>query len=70
MDKVRGLSDKTGTFSFRIGQRVKINTGSFATMEGNIVSIDDVNRKLVVAVMIFNCETKIDVDYEQVSVLD
>ena len=70
MDKVGGLSDNSKDFVFTIGQRVKINTGSFATMEGNIVGIDEVNKKLNVAVMIFNCETKIEVEYEQVSVIE
>lgn len=69
MDKVNGISKKSHEFTFRIGQRVKINSGSFAFMEGNIESIDDVNKKLRVSVMIFNCETKIDVDYDQVSVV-
>lgn len=70
MDKVNGLSDNSNQFVFRIGQRVKINSGSFASMEGNINTINDLDRKLEVNVMIFNCETKIEVDYDQVSVIE
>ena len=70
MDKVNGLSENAKTFTLRIGQRVKINAGSFAAMEGNITAIDDVNKKLEVSVMIFNCETTIEVDYEHVSVIE
>ena len=70
IDKINGLSKDNNEFVFRIGQRVKIVSGSFATMEGNILSIDEKNRKLVISVMIFNCETNIDVDYNQVTVLN
>ena len=70
MDKVNGLSSGAQQFVFRIGQRVKINSGSFASMEGNINAIDETGRKLTVSVMIFNCETKIEVEFEQVSVID
>ena len=31
MDRVNGISKKSQEFAFRIGQRVKINSGSFAT---------------------------------------
>lgn len=70
MNKVNGLSDNSQKFVFRIGQRVKINSGSFASMEGNIVSIDDENKKMVVSIMIFNCETNVDIEYGQVTALD
>ncbi len=70
MDKVNGMSKKSQEFAFRIGQRVRINSGSFSSMEGNIYAIDEQNKTLNVSIMIFNCETKIDVNYDQVSVLD
>ena len=69
MDGVNGLSEKAKDFVFAIGQRVKINAGSFASMEGNIVSIDKDESKLVVNVAIFGCDTKIDVNFDQVSVI-
>ena len=69
MDSVNGLSEKAKDFVFAIGQRVKINAGSFASMEGNIVSIDKDESKLVVNVTIFGCDTKIDVNFDQVSVI-
>ena len=69
MDSVNGLSEKAKDFVFAIGQRVKINAGSFASMEGNIVSIDKDESKLVVNITIFGCDTKIDVNFDQVSVI-
>ena len=69
MDSVNALSEKAKDFVFAIGQRVKINAGSFASMEGNIVSIDKDESKLVVNVTIFGCDTKIDVNFDQVSVI-
>lgn len=69
MAGVNGLSEKAKDFVFAVGQKVKINAGSFASMEGNIDTINDAEKKLVVSVMIFGCETKIDVDFDQVSII-
>lgn len=70
VDCVNEVSKKGSDMAFRIGQRVKIQTGSFATMEGNIESVDIENQSLVVSVMIFNCETKIDAKFDQVSTIN
>ena len=70
VDKINGINKDNKEFAFSIGQRVKINSGSFATMEGNITAIKENERKLEVAVMIFNCETKIEIDFEQVSIIE
>lgn len=70
IDGINKVSQKGSDMTFRIGQRVKIQSGSFATMEGNIESIDDKNMSLVVSVMIFNCETKIDAKFDQVSIIN
>lgn len=67
MDKINNLSKDTEEVSFTIGQRVKVNSGSFASMEGNIYAINQEECKLVISVMIFNCETKIDVTFDQVT---
>ena len=69
MSSVGDLSEKAKTFTFAIGQKVKINAGSFASMEGNIDTINNEEKKLVVSVMIFGCETKVDVDFDQVSII-
>ena len=69
MSSVGDLSEKAKTFTFAIGQKVKINAGSFASMEGNIDTINNDEKKLVVSVMIFGCETKVDVDFDQVSII-
>ena len=70
IDTINGISNKNKDVVFRIGQRVKINNGSFASMEGNITALNDKECKMTVAVMIFNCETKVEVEYEQVTPLD
>ena len=70
IEKAESLSKDAKEFKFKVGQRIKINSGSFAAMEGSICSIDEVNRKLCVSVMIFNCETKIDIEYDQVSIIE
>lgn len=70
IDSINGLSEKVQDYLFSIGQRVKINVGSFAGMEGNILSIDNEQKKLVISVMIFGCETKVDADFEQVQIIE
>ena len=67
---VNKVSQKSSDAVFTVGQRVKIQTGSFATMEGNIEYVDNKNQSLVVSVMIFNCETKIDAKFDQVSIIN
>ncbi len=69
INNVKGLSNSDKNIKFNIGDRVKINGGSFATMEGNILYNNKEEQKLVVGVMIFGCETKVDVDYSQVSMI-
>ncbi len=70
IDSINGISEKVQDYLFSIGQRVKINIGSFAGMEGNILSIDNDQKKLVVSVMIFGCETKADADFDQVQIIE
>ena len=69
IEGVKGLSNSDAKIDFNIGDRVKINGGSFATMEGNVLYNNKEENKLVVGVMIFGCETKVDVDYSQVSII-
>ena len=69
INSVKGLSNSETKIEFNIGDRVKINSGSFATMEGNVLYNNQEENKLVVGVMIFGCETKVDVDYSQVSMI-
>ncbi len=70
MDKVNDLSKNVGEVNFTIGQRVRVNSGSFASMEGNVYSVNKEERKLVISVMIFNCETKIDATFDQVMAIN
>ena len=70
IDSVASISEKIKDYVFSVGQRVKINVGSFAGMEGNIASVDNDEKKLVVSVMIFGCETTIDTTFDQVQILE
>ena len=69
MNVVNGLSSSEEEVVFKIGDRVKINSGSFASMEGNIESINEDERKLIISIMIFNRETKIDVKFDEVKII-
>ena len=69
IDGISGMSEKAKDYTFAIGQRVMIKAGSFASMEGDVASIDNDNRTLVVNVLIFGCETKVDVNFDQVELL-
>ena len=69
ISSINDSSEDSGSMVFTSGQRVKVNSGSFASMEGNIKSINNEERKLVVTVMIFNCETDIDVNFDQVTII-
>jgi transcriptional antiterminator NusG len=69
IDGISGISEKAKDYTFAIGQRVMIKAGSFASMEGKVISINNDNRTLVVNVLIFGCETKVDVNFDQVELI-
>ena len=70
ISSVNSLTEKSKNFTFAIGQSVKINAGSFAGMKGKIASIDNDKKALVVNVAIFGCDTKVDAEFEQVSIIE
>ena len=43
---------------------------SIAIMKGKIASVDNNKRTLVVNVAIFGCDTKVDAEFDQVSIIE
>lgn len=70
IDSVSSLTEKSKNFTFAVGQNVKIHSGSFVGMKGKIASVDNNKRTLVVNVAIFGCDTKVDAEFDQVSIIE
>lgn len=52
--------------AFRVGDRVKINEGTFENFEGEVDSIDDASGRVTVMINIFGRSTPVEVDYWQI----
>ncbi len=64
-----GGSDPHYKIDFSVGEKVKIIDGHFKDFDGVIEEIDAVKGRIKVSVGIFGRETKVDVDFLQVSKL-
>ena len=51
---------------FKVGDRVKINEGTFNSFEGDVESIDEMNGRVIVVINIFNRSTPVDLEYWQI----
>jgi transcriptional antiterminator NusG len=52
--------------NFKVGDRVKINEGTFENFEGEVNSIDEANGRVVVMINIFGRSTPVELEYWQV----
>jgi transcription termination/antitermination protein NusG len=55
--------------SFREGERVKINEGTFENFEGDVDSIDETNGRVTVMINIFGRSTPVELEYWQIEAL-
>jgi transcription termination/antitermination protein NusG len=55
--------------SFRVGERVKINEGTFENFEGEVDSIDETNGRVTVMINIFGRSTPVELEYWQIEAL-
>jgi len=51
---------------FNIGDRVKINEGTFESFEGEVESIDEANGRVTVIINIFGRSTPVELEYWQI----
>ncbi len=58
------------TVFFEIGEKVKVIDGSFASFEGSVEEIDEVNQRLKVLINIFGRGTPVELKYTQVEKTD
>lgn len=52
--------------SFKVGDRVKINEGTFENFEGDVENIDEQNGRVTVMINIFGRSTPVELEYWQV----
>jgi transcriptional antiterminator NusG len=58
-----------GFVKFNVGDRVKINEGTFAYCVGDVESIDEIGR-VTVMINLFGRPTPVEVEYWQVESID
>jgi transcriptional antiterminator NusG len=56
--------------AFNVGDRVKINEGTFANFEGDVENIDEANGRVTVMINIFGRSTPVELEYWQVEGID
>ncbi len=55
--------------AFRVGDRVKINEGTFENFEGDVDSLDETNGRVTVMINIFGRSTPVELEYWQIEAL-
>jgi len=67
-DEDTGESPKL-KIAFNVGDRVKINDGTFENFEGSVDAIDEANGRVTVMTNIFGRSTPVELEYWQIEVL-
>ncbi len=63
------LEDAASKTSFKVGDSVRITEGLFADYIGDVESVDEENKTMVVKISMFSRETSVELDFSQ-AVLD
>ena len=51
---------------FKVGDRVKINDGTFSSFEGDVDAIDETNGRVTIMINIFSRSTPVELEYWQI----
>ncbi len=63
------LEDASSKVSFKVGDSVRITEGLFTDYIGDVESVDEENKTMVVKISMFSRETSVELDFSQ-AVLD
>jgi transcriptional antiterminator NusG len=55
--------------NFSVGDRVKINEGTFENFEGEVDNIDEANGRVTVMINIFGRSTPVELEYWQIEAI-
>jgi transcriptional antiterminator NusG len=66
---MKSSEGKISAIAFELGMDVKIRSGSFKDFKGTIVSIDKAKNSLEISVSVFNRETSVEANFEDVEIL-
>ncbi len=66
---MKSSEGKISAIAFELGMDVKIRSGSFKDFKGTIVSIDKTKNSLEISVSVFNRETSVEANFEDVEIL-
>ena len=62
-----GINPRKVKMDLEIGERIKINEGAFAGMEGNVTALEAEKGKIKASIEMFGRETNAELDYNQIS---
>lgn len=65
-----GINPRKVEMDLEIGERIQINEGAFAGMEGNVTALETEKGKIKASIEMFGRETSAELDYGQISKID